>query len=258
MPHIDAELLLSHVLRKSRTWIFAHPEERVSAVKVRSFAAYATRRMQGEPIAHIIGSKEFYGRSFRVTGDTLVPRPATEGLIDVAIDFLRNRKNVTETIDSHIVAVARCLRNDTIDTIVDVGTGSGCIITTLAHTGMPMRLIGVDTSAAALSVAKQNAEAHGMIGNITFIEGDGIVIAREMREPFLVVSNPPYIPEGFQLDETIYRYEPKQALIAGKNGMDVIGPLVTAMVQNSACEGFVIECREEQADAIDAIMRVNH
>lgn len=254
LPRLDAEILLSHVLGKTRTWVIAHEHDALSQESIDAFAKLALRRRAGEPVAYITGSKEFYGRAFLVTPAVLIPRPATEGLIDLTKDFLQNPKNEERDIDTEIVSISRVLSDKTPVVILDIGTGSGCIAVTLALEGVAQKIIAVDISETAIEVARKNAEKYGVEKKVTFLHANGGDIITSMKEPFLIVSNPPYIPTNTTLEKTVNDYEPHSALFAGRDGLDVIESLVVTAEINSYCTGTILECRADQVQPINAIL----
>lgn len=243
----DRELLLSHVLGKPRSFVIAHPEVTLDEHQSLLLQSLIERREHGEPLALILGTKEFFGREFLVTKDTLIPRPATEAIIESALKFLRNDDVKTHEIDSGISAYLCRLHDTPVQAILDVGTGSGCIAITLAMEGITLPIIGIDTSHAALIVAKKNQVKFG-VKNIQWIHGDGTNVVRNFHLPFLLVSNPPYIPKEINLEKTVQDFEPHTALFAGADGLDVIRPLLMAAKGNSHCVGVVMEMRTEQTD----------
>lgn len=248
IPRIDAELLLAHVLSKDRTWILAHENDVLEREAERAFKERAKRRENHEPLAYILGQKEFYGRRLIVTPDVLIPRPSTEVLIESALTFLKSPSDGVNEADSEIVVAVKKLREIRPEIIVDIGTGSGCIAITLALEGVQQEIIGVDTSAKALAVAKKNARELG--AKVSFVESDGVRYIRKFEKPFLLVSNPPYIPEKTKLPRDVSDFEPALALFAGKDGTDVLVPLAKACRENPFCSGFVIECRSDQVSAM--------
>lgn len=246
IDRLDAELLVAHVLDYDRAWVLAHDEEMLTTDQENGINQLIKRRTSGEPLAYITGLRSFYGRTFHVTPDVLIPRQSTEGLVTLALEYLAHPQNRTVTIDSGIVAVAKVLRSGSWKVIVDMGTGSGCIAVTLALEGRRERIIGVDTSKAALKMAEQNARKFGVESAISFMCEDGPAFVHRLREPFVIVSNPPYVPSSAAIDAGT-GFEPKNAVFAGSDGLDVIRPLVQAAVMNEACKGIVLELREDQA-----------
>lgn len=246
IDHLDAELLIGHVLKQDRTWVLAHDEEPMTEEQELSIRGMIERRSSGEPLAYITESRSFYNRTFHVTPDVLIPRQSTEGLVTLALEFLAHPQNRTVSIDTGIVGVSKVLRSGHWKLIVDIGTGSGCIGITLALEGRHEKIIGVDTSKAALKVAERNARKFGMEGAITFVCEDGPAFIHRLHEPFVIVSNPPYVPTTATIDAGT-NFEPKNAVFAGKDGLDIIRPLVQAAIMNEACKGIVLELREDQA-----------
>ncbi len=254
LPKIESELLVAHVLGKNRTWVVAHVDDRLNQKELQRFHLEEARRMKGEPIAYITEKKEFYGREFLVSPSVLIPRPATEGLVGEALFFLKNPQTREEEVDSGISVLTAVLHPGTPRIIVDVGTGSGIIAITLALEGVTQKIIAVDTSEEALVVAKKNAETLRAYDKIEFALVDGIEHVKNLREPFMVVSNPPYIPVGEELERDVVDFEPHEALFAGEDGLDVIIPLVEAAKANKKCTGIVMELRSDQVEAVASLL----
>lgn len=252
VPRIDAELLLAHVLCKTRTYILAHPEHELLESDRKKFEACIQRRAKEEPVAYIIGEAPFYGRMFSVTHDVLIPRPATEGLIEQVEKYIKHPQDTVATIDSDIVAVSRKLREGTPTTIIDVGTGSGCIAITLALQHPEFSYFATDISPRALRIAQQNAKRYGVENKIQWREMD-LFSTEKICHPFLIVSNPPYIPLSIQssLSPSVIQFEPSTALFAGEHGVDVIKRLVVVAKKNLRCTGIILECRADQVETID-------
>jgi release factor glutamine methyltransferase len=248
---LDAELLLAQVLGQTRAWLAAHPDAVVSTEHAEQFAVLAMRRAKHEPLAYILGVREFYGRSFRVTPDTLIPRPATEALVTLALDVLRTGTPDVRQADSGIVAGAELFGAlEHVRTVVDVGTGSGCIAITLACERTDLHCIGIDVSAGAIAVATENAERHGVADRCVFSDGALLDPINDLDAPFLLVSNPPYIPLETALMPDVAGFEPSIALFAGEDGMQVLRPLVAEARAHPLCRGMVLECMEEQWEAL--------
>lgn len=253
LPSLDREMLLCHVLSSTRTEVFTHSSREIEEKQQNTFQALVSRRKSGEPIAYIIGKKDFYGREFIVNPSTLIPRPSTEILIDCVRDFLQEPKSENRNADSEIVIVVRKLAPGSPGTILDIGTGSGNVAATLALEHPGLRIVGIDTSASALAVAKKNCLTLGA-KNVELIEGDGVTVATDMREPFLLVSNPPYIPAGTRLMKDVSSYEPESALFSGALGLDLITALTENVARNHYCRGMIVECRSDQINAIDTML----
>lgn len=241
----DAETLLLYALRqnapgtnlarKNLAWLLAHADEALAPDTVSVLRVLIVRRRAGEPIQHITGETEFYGRSFRVNGDVLIPRPETEHLVEktlaLAADFRHPR-------------------------IVDVGTGSGAIAVTLASKLPTAEIYATEISAPALAVARENAALNGVADRIHFLEGD--LLAAVAGEQFdIVVSNPPYVPEGDRdaLSVEVRDYEPAQALFAGSDGLEVYRQLIPTAFGALVCGGFVgLEIGYGQQEPIRALL----
>jgi len=206
---LDTELLLAHALDTDRTAILAHPEAPVGDGATERYRAALGRRETGEPVAFIRGFKEFHGLAFGVDERALIPRPETEGLAERAVAALRRSP------------VARPIA-------LDVGTGSGVIAVTLAAEVPAARVVATDISSGALRVARGNAARHG-VGNRVLPVCCGLLSALKCGVRFVVVvSNPPYIAEGEWplLPPEVRDHEPPGALLAGRDGLSVLRPLV--------------------------------
>ena len=151
-PSLDAQLLLAYALKCKKEWVLAHPEHPLSTQELTTFEDYLGRLVSGEALPYLLGSWEFYGRSFHVTADVLIPRPETELLIENALDFLRSHPKVR--------------------LCADIGTGSGCIGISLALEIPDLHVIAVDVSPSAIEVAQENAKKHGVEDRVTLIVSD--------------------------------------------------------------------------------------
>ena len=207
----DAELLLLHTLGLERTALFTQPERQLRAVERAAYEAATARRAAGEPVQYILGQQEFYGLMLKVSPAVLIPRPETELLVEAVLERLPG-----------FLPEGREVR------IVDVGTGSGAIAIALAHVLPLARVTAVDLSPAALEVARDNAVAHGVLGQVRLVESDLLSALAGEAGFDAVVSNPPYVPEGDResLERQVRDFEPKMALFAGPEGMDVYRRLV--------------------------------
>src|SRR5690349_18135523 len=154
---LAAELLLLHALGRNRTWLYAHPEESISDSDAERYFALLARRAAGEPTQHLTGKQEFWGLEFEVTPDVLIPRPETEHVVEVALDRIALRE---------LRGGRRQITTGAGLRIADIGTGSGCIAVALAKELPEAEFYGTDISAAALEVARRNAERHGVANRI--------------------------------------------------------------------------------------------
>jgi release factor glutamine methyltransferase len=202
-PRLSAELLLGRVLGLQRLQLYLDHERPVTPSELEAFRAACRERLQGRPVQYIAGEAFFYGYRFFVDERVLIPRPETELVLEHAMERL----------------AASGLESAKTPSILDIGTGSGCIAITLALR-MPGALVtAADVSGDALDVARRNAEAHGVAEHIRFVEADALnaSFAEKAGGPFdMVVSNPPYIPETewLTLQEEVKQYEPRLALVA--------------------------------------------
>ncbi len=252
----DSEVLLSRLLRKDRTWLMAHPEAVLSDADWTVWAQWVERRRAYEPVAYITQQQEFYGRTFYVDKRVLIPRSPTEDLVSLALKFLKNPTDTSAEIDTEIIATARRLQKeisiDEVKTLVDIGTGSGCIAITLALERPDIRVIATDISEQALEVARINARNLNASDRVTFLQGSGLDPLQDLQEPFIIVTNPPYIPSGRNLMKDVQDYEPHVALFGGKEGKDLIQEILKAADIHPYCMGVVMECGKEQI-SYDAI-----
>ncbi len=197
---MDARVLLRTVLGVNDAYLIAHATDTVSAQHATQFRALASRRAAGEPVAYIVGEREFYGRVFAVSPAVLIPRPETELLVDLALERLPRQTGCR---------------------VLDLGTGSGCIAINLALERAMARVVATDYSAAALDIARGNAQRLGA-RNAEFRHGDWW--SATSGEKFdLIVSNPPYVAAGdAHLAQGDLRFEPSAALAAGADGLEDI------------------------------------
>lgn len=228
----DAELLLAHVLDRSRTWLFAHDDARVAEADAARFAALLRRREAGEPLAYLTGRRGFWNFELAVTPATLIPRPETERLVELALQRL---------------PADRPLR------IADLGTGSGAIALALARERPLAQVVATDASGDALAVARGNAQAM-RLRNVEFRHGDWHVpLAGECFD--LIASNPPYIESG---DAHLHdlRYEPSTALASGADGLDAIRAIVGDARTHMVPGGWLLlEHGFDQGQAVRALLR---
>ena len=211
---LDAEVLLAEALQCERIDLYTRFEEVPSPEKLVEFRAWVKRRGAGEPVAYIVGHKEFYSLSFEVTPSVLIPRPETE---HVVVEALESAKTIT----------ADPIR------IIDVGTGSGCVSIAVAKHLKSAIIAATDISADAIVVAKQNAEKHGVQERVRFFTGDLLEALPAGSQPVhLIVSNPPYIGrvEMDTVEDSVLKYEPELALFGGQSGTELIERLVMQAV----------------------------
>ncbi len=246
----DNAILLASCIGRSRTWLLAHPEYVLTAEEEARWKEWIARRKNAEPVAYITGEKEFFGRYFHVDPSVLIPRPATEELVDVVLRTMRGEEvNAVIDADTGIVIASFIWgkKMQQVQTIVDVGTGSGCVGISLACELPAMHVVATDISEKALVIAAENARRHQCNDRMTFLLGDALEPMKNFSKPFLVVSNPPYIPSTMTLMKDVQHYEPHSALFSGEEGTDVLEKLMAQAKAHPLCQGVIVECRKEQA-----------
>jgi len=251
LPSHEAELLVAAALGRERTWVIAHAGDEPPADDVKQAQAFLGRRKRAEPVEYITGKKEFFGRMFAVSPVVMIPRPSTEQLVVETVRFLKNPQDASREVDANILVVARVLRAlPSPRLLVDCGTGSGCIAVTLALECPACTVIATDVSEEALAVARKNAETHHVAERIRFLRGSLLEPLAEVREPFIVVSNPPYVPDGAPLARDLKEYEPSLALFGGPDGGDVLRQLISGARTHPFCAGMLLECQTDQKAVI--------
>ncbi len=244
LPASEARLLLGHVLGRSTAWLIAHDDELLDEAALLSFASLAARRRGGEPVAYLLGYREFYGREFMVSPSVLIPRPETEILVDLALAEVRIR-------DRAFLAAAGAEGEGA--RILDLGTGSGCIAITLSLEIPSAQVCAVDASEAALRVAGANAKR--MKASLRLLRSDWFGALR--GETFdLIVTNPPYVAEADpHLAADDLRYEPPPALASGTDGLDAIRRIIAAAPKYLTPGGQLwLEHGYDQADAVRELL----
>jgi release factor glutamine methyltransferase len=230
-PRLDAQILLAHVLDCDRIHIYTRFDELVESDRRAQFRDLVRRRVEGCPVAYLVGRKEFYKLSFEVNPAVLIPRPATEALVMAALEIIKP------------LAAPR---------VLDVGTGSGCIAVCIAKRHVGATVTAVDSSEEALAVARRNAEKHGVADRVTFCKGDlfnGIATEASFD---LIVSNPPYIKTAVlaTLAPDVRDHEPRAALDGGPDGLAVFDRLVQGSLDRLRADAsLLIEIGFDQEDA---------
>jgi release factor glutamine methyltransferase len=232
IPPAEARLLLGHLLQRSAAWLEAHRDEALAPADAERFVALAARRAAGEPVAYLLGLREFYGRDFAVTPDVLIPRPETELLVDIA----REKVGAGDTVN-----------------ILDLGTGSGCLAVTLALELPRARVTAVDVSPAALAVARGNAARLG--ARVECVASDWFAALPPARYE-LIVANPPYIAAGDRhLAQGDLRFEPVGALTDHADGLAAIRRIVADAPHWLVPGGWLFfEHGYDQAMAVQALL----
>jgi release factor glutamine methyltransferase len=226
----EAEILLAHVLGKTRAWLIAHADDSIDDERVTAYRALIERRAQGEPVAYLTGTRGFHALELRVTPDVLIPRPETELLVDLALAHVPARSPRSPGAAARWRNPGQSTRDDSADLhpgyrIADLGTGSGAIALAIARARPDVRVLATDASAAALAVARGNVQRLHLT-NVDFRQGDWCAALGDA--PYdLIVSNPPYIAEDDpHLREGDLRFEPRGALASGIDGLDAIRAIV--------------------------------
>jgi release factor glutamine methyltransferase len=232
-PRHDAELILAHVLGCDPTALLTHPERPLSAEEADEFEGLLKRRLANEPVQYLTGEQEFFGLLFEVSPDVLIPRPETEHLVEAVLERFGREANPR---------------------IVDVGTGSGAIAVAIAHALPRSQVTAVDSSPKALEVACRNADRHGVMDRISFLQSD-LLAATEPTQFDVVVSNPPYVADGEVLEPQVASYEPRSALYAGPTGLEVYESLIPQASTALKPRGWLMmEIGYGQRPALEALL----
>ena len=229
---LDSEVLLSFILKKDRTYLYTNSEKPILPEEHKKFKELIERRGRREPLSYITGEKEFWSLKFKVSRDTLIPRPETEILVQAVLDIIKYPSPPPLPIGERIKV--RGIK------ILDIGTGSGNIAVSIAKESPEFHVFTVDKSDSALSVAKENAIIHNVAGRITFLKGDLYKFKAQSSKlkalkyealPLnfdIIVSNPPYIPTGDieGLMPEVMDWEPRWALDGGKDGLEIVRKII--------------------------------
>jgi release factor glutamine methyltransferase len=234
IERVDATALLAHALARPPTWLYAHGDDAIGAAALSRFEALVSRRAQGEPVAYLLGRRGFWTFDLTVSPQTLIPRPETELLVELALERAPSTPGLR---------------------MADLGTGSGAIALALAHERRQAHVVAVDLSEGALAVARANADALGL-DNVAFRHGDWLApLAGERFD--LIASNPPYIADGDpHLHEGDLRFEPTPALSSGPDGLDAIGIIVRDAPAHLTPGGWLLlEHGWRQGDAVRSLLQ---
>ncbi len=215
---LEAQLLLQHVLNVNRAWLIAHENEALSPENFAQFQQLITRRKNGEPIAYILGYREFFGLKLKVTPDTLIPRPDTETLVEAALEKISKYQT---------------------SKVLDLGTGTGAIALAIAKNRPNAQVTAVDFSANALKIAQENAK-NLAIQNVSFVQSDWFSALKNQQFD-VIVSNPPYIEENdAHVGQGDLRFEPKSALTSGVDGLDDIRKIIGESLHFLKPQGWLL------------------
>jgi len=233
-PLLDAQVLLGHVLGRTRTWVLAHPEAHLSSDQEHALRDALTRLEAGQPLAYVLGQWEFYGLDFFVTPDTLIPRPETELLVEQALSWSHTRNKRLRA--------------------ADIGTGSGCIAISLALDASNAHVMGCDISLTALQVAKANANTHRVSGKVDFVQCDLLPPVKVQFD--LICANLPYIPTEALHSLKVYQREPALALDGGEDGLGQIRRLLNEAETMLAPGGLLLlEIEASSGAAVHSLAR---
>jgi release factor glutamine methyltransferase len=232
IDEVDARVLLAHALERSSAWLFAHGDDIIDPDALDRFETLLARRAQGEPVAYLTGRRAFWSFELMVSADTLIPRPETELLVELALERL---------------PVGLQLR------VADLGTGSGAIALALAHERPRAQVVAVDVNSGALDIARANARELDL-RNIEFRKGDWLQpLAGERFD--LIVGNPPYIADADPHLDAL-RYEPGSALSSGADGLDAIRIIASNAPAHLRSGGWLLlEHGWDQGDAVRALLQ---
>lgn len=227
---VDMRILVAHALNLSRIQLITRSEHALTTDEAMALRAVLHRRIRGEPVAYITGMREFYGLAFSVTPDVLIPRPETELLVELALERLQPG-----------------------DDVLDLGTGSGAIAVSLAHTRPDVHVTAVDISQPALTVAGCNALHHA--ANVAFVHSDWYS-ALPGRRFDMIVANPPYIVEGDRhLSEGDLRFEPIDALTDHADGLSALRNIVSGATLHLPADGWLLmEHGYDQGAAVRSLL----
>ncbi|HLH33398.1 MAG TPA: peptide chain release factor N(5)-glutamine methyltransferase [Alloacidobacterium sp.] len=234
-PRRDAELLLLRIIQRDRAFLLTNPDAELTTEQTQQYDQWLRRRAAHEPIQYILGEQEFFGLTFHVTPDVLIPRPETEHLVEALLERVPH---------------------DELLQIADVGTGSGAIAVALAHSLSQGRITALDISDAALAIALENAKIHHVNDRIRFLNSD--LLSAVAGEQFdAVVSNPPYVAESDRdsLERQVRDYEPASALFAGPSGLDIYNRLIPQARELLKPGGWLLmEIGQGQQDALTQLL----
>ncbi|MBL7214371.1 MAG: peptide chain release factor N(5)-glutamine methyltransferase [Phycisphaerae bacterium] len=239
-PRLSAELLLCHILKLERIQLYTLYDRVVQADQLTALRALVKRGAEHEPIAYLVGRCEFYSLPLKITPDCLIPRPETEHLVERSVDFLRNRPSPQY--------------------VLDLCTGSGCIAAAIAKNVKDVRIVATDICDNALKVAAENIHRHKLEDKVTLLCGDlfdAIIEGLDQTRFDLIVSNPPYVSdlEYEKLDHNVKKYEPKLALYAGIDGLDIYKRIMEKVDQFLKPDGaLMMEIGYAQGPAIQQML----
>ena len=235
---IDAEVLLAHTLNTDRYWLIMHPDLPVTSTVENTYKTLLHRRSKKEPVAYILGCKEFWGLDFMVNPHVLIPRPDSETIVELALKHVKEQKSKLK--------------------ILDLGTGSGCLMIALLNELPNITGLAIDKSPLALEVALTNARQNNVQSRCNFLVSDWFS-AIDSQKFDLIVTNPPYIEAARTLDADVADYEPPSALYAGIDGLDAYRQIAKSAYQYLQTDALIIvEIGINQTHAVIEIFKQKH
>jgi release factor glutamine methyltransferase len=267
-PRLDAEVLLAQALGCQRIELYTTFDDVPSQQLRTAFRELVRRRAEGTPVAYLVGRREFYSLSFRVTPDVLIPRPETELLVVAVLDLAKSHSPLPSGEGPGVRAGAPPpansprlpVREGAGLRVADVGTGSGIIAVCLAKHLPTCRVTAIDISPAALAVAQGHAQEHGVADRIDFLQCDLFAAVPTQRRFDFIVSNPPYVTaaEFDKLAPDVRKYEPRAALLAGRQGSEVIEQLIPQAAQRLRPGGHLLmEINPALHDAVHGLLEAD-
>ena len=272
LPRSEVRMLLTHSIARDAAWLVAHDDETLSDEQRTQIESLMSRRSNGEPIAYLIGTRDFYGRTFRCSPAALIPRPETELLIDTALAIfaVRSDPSTSSAVNAapSVLNAASSVRGEPVEPhtttntlrILDVGTGTGCIAITLAleceRARIPAHITALDISADALALAKENAQQLGAT-HIEFVQSNWFTAIDENATFDLIVSNPPYIAPGDEhLTQGDLRFEPTIALADAIDGLESYRQLARGARKHLRQGGtLIVEHGYDQGESVPTLFR---
>jgi release factor glutamine methyltransferase len=234
-PRLDAEILLAQARNCQRIQLYTQFEEPLSDAVRAQMRDLVQRRAKHEPVAYLVGQREFFSLSFRVTRDVLIPRPDTETLVMEVLDAIKGHNNPR---------------------VLDMCTGSGCVAIAVAKNNKNVHVTASDLSTAAVAIARENAERHNITDRVKLLESDLFASIPSDVKFDVIASNPPYVPsaEIDQLDPEVSQHEPRSALDGGPDGLEILRKIIDEAPSRLVPGGLLLlEFTPEQAEALESL-----
>ncbi len=289
-PALEAEILLSLAIKKPKGFLYTHPEYLITKKQETKFKTDVKRRLKGQPVAYILGYKEFYSLKFLVNKNVLIPRPETEMMVEECLKNIKENNCGLKSVDPRLPCLPSGRKPGRKIYVIDVGTGSGCIPITLAkknYNGVSIKYYGIDISENALIMAKKNAKLQGVEKKIKFVKSDLMSCFLDSRDPstrpvfsglaqddnhlIIITANLPYLSENiYKKNYQNLKFEPKNALLAGDDGLKYYHRLliqIKNILQMTCLAGRQAHCtlhitcfleiNPEQKNGIKKIIKIN-